>query len=666
MCGIVGFTGTRDALPVLLQGLQKLEYRGYDSAGVALCAEGSLDVVKAVGKVDVLAEKIRARSGRTSNRVCQGAEFGDEEGRMTDDKSSSSFPHPSSLIPNIRALSGIAHTRWATHGGVTETNAHPHVSNDGAVAIVHNGIVENDRIIRDMLVREGWPCVSETDSEVFAQLIARFLRALPAAGRRSRPSVPAGRPGSSPSHAVLSALREVRGTYGLVAVFRDHPGLLIVARMGSPIVIGKGTDGTYVASDPNATLAYTRDVIYLDDGEVAVCGPDGRIEVGRPGSGRIEKGVTRIEWSEEEIQKGGYPHFMLKEIMEQPDVIRNALRGRISLDEGLARLGGLVGVEERLRDIDRLIIVGCGTAYNAGLVGEYMLEELAGLPVEVECASEFRYRNPVLTPGTAVLAVSQSGETADTLAAVREAKRRGLLTLGIVNAVGSTIARETDAGVYNHAGPEIGVASTKAFTSQLAVLALLTLSFGRLRSMPYSEGRRFAEALIAIPLQIERIMARRGEIARIARRFEHARGAFFLGRKYLAPLADEGALKLKEISYIHAEGYAAGEMKHGSIALIEPDFLSVVCCPRDSVYEKTLSNVREIRSRGGPVIAMTSEGNEEIREHADETFEVPVTIEPLQPLLMAVPLQLLAYEVAIARRYDPDRPRNLAKSVTVE
>jgi glucosamine--fructose-6-phosphate aminotransferase (isomerizing) len=649
MCGIVGFTGKRDALPVLLQGLQKLEYRGYDSAGVALCAEGTLDVVKAVGKVDVLAEKIRARSRRASNRVCQGAEFGDDGGRMMDDKSSSSFLHPSSIIPNIRALSGIAHTRWATHGGVTETNAHPHVSNDGAVAIVHNGIVENERNIRDALMRGGWPCVSETDSEVFVQMIARSLRA-----------------GSSPSSAVLSALREVRGTYGLVAVFRDHPGLLIVARMGSPIVIGKGADGAYVASDPNAIIAYTRDVIYLDDGEVAACGPDGRIEVGRPGSGRIKKGVTRIEWSEEEIQRGGYPHFMLKEIMEQPDVIRNALRGRISLDEGLARLGGLVGVEERLRDIDRLIIVGCGTAYNAGLVGEYMLEELAGLPVEVECASEFRYRNPVLTPGTAVLAVSQSGETADTLAAVREAKRRGLLTLGIVNAVGSTIARETDAGVYNHAGPEIGVASTKAFTSQLAVLALLTLSFGRLRSMSYAEGRRFAEALIAVPLQIERILARRDEIARIARRFECARGAFFLGRKYLAPLADEGALKLKEISYIHAEGYAAGEMKHGSIALIEPDFLSVVCCPRDSVYEKTLSNVREIRSRGGPVIAMTSEGNEEIREHADETFEVPVTIEPLQPLLMAVPLQLLAYEVAIARRHDPDRPRNLAKSVTVE
>ncbi len=699
MCGIVGYTGTRPALPILLHGLEKLEYRGYDSAGVALCVDGGLDVVKAVGKVGVLSEKLdRLRLAPTFDLRPPPTSLAGGGFSAVIENQDRELPSPSGEGPGVGcqdqgrvrvrvAATGIAHTRWATHGGVTEANAHPHVSADRSVAIVHNGIVENDRALRAALIADGVMFSSETDSEVIAQLIASKMnsasgpslvpstlpRPLPWQGgefsgeiSKDSPLIDSSTQRLNHKEAIISALQMIHGTYGLVVAFKDDPSHLYVARMGSPIVIGKADDGAYVASDPNAILSYTRDVIYLDDGELAVISSDGSVEVERIGMGRVDKSVTRIDWSEEEAQKGGHPHFMLKEILEQPDVIRNAIRGRIALDEGTAKLGGLAGIEDKLRAMDRLIIVGCGTAYNAGLVGEYMIEELAGIPVEVECASEFRYRNPVLAPGTAVLAISQSGETADTLAAIREAKRHGLLTLGIVNAVGSTIARETDAGVYNHAGPEIGVASTKAFTSQLAVLALLTLALGRMRAMSYADGRRFAEALISIPLQMERILARRAELARIAARFEGAKSAFFLGRKYLAPLAEEGALKLKEISYIHAEGYAAGEMKHGAIALIEPGFPSVVCCPKDSVYEKTLSNIREIKSRQGTVIAITTESNFDIHEHVDDSFDVPVTIEPLQPLLMALPLQLLAYEAAVARGYDPDKPRNLAKSVTVE
>ncbi|MFH1620869.1 MAG: glutamine--fructose-6-phosphate transaminase (isomerizing) [Patescibacteria group bacterium] len=613
MCGIVGYVGKKPALPILIDGLKRLEYRGYDSAGVALQGDPLL-VVRSAGKIASLEAKT-AESGISSNPV-----------RV-----------------------GIAHTRWATHGPPLEKNAHPHADCSGRLALVHNGIVENYAELKKELIAKGHEFKSDTDTEVLAHLIEDILKS----------------DGLDFTQAVRAACLKVRGTYGLAVISSDEPEKIVVARLGSPIVLGIGDDEFFVASDMSAVINYTQRAIFLDDGDMAVLDSDG-YRVMSLDNLPVDKGVQEVDWSFEDAQKNGQPHFMLKEMLEQPEVVRNTLRGRLRLEEGLAQLGGLRDVEDKLRDLDRLIIVGCGSAYYAGLAGEYMLEEYAGIPVEVELASEFRYRKPIITPKTAVLAVSQSGETADTLAAIREAKMKGALTLGIVNTVGSTIARETDAGVYNHAGPEIGVASTKAFVSQLTVFALLTLCLGRQRQMSLTTGQEIAKYLSALPEQIQSILDNRELIDSISKKYTNATDMLFVGRKYMSPIAFEGALKLKEISYIHAEGYAAGEMKHGPIALINPSFPCFVLCPQDSVYEKTKSNLEELKARSAPLIALTHEGNHELEGLADEVMFIPKTHEFLSPILSVIPLQLFAYYVSTAKGIDPDKPRNLAKSVTVE
>jgi glucosamine--fructose-6-phosphate aminotransferase (isomerizing) len=610
MCGIIGYVGRRAALPILLEGLKRLEYRGYDSAGVCVVDDG-LKTVRSPGKIKVLEEKLAGHG--------------------------------------LAGTVGIAHTRWATHGSPVERNTHPHADCRGRLALVHNGIIENYAELRRELEAKGHGFASDTDTETLAHLIEQLLTD----GAVDLPS------------AVRAALKRVRGTYGLAVVSQDHPDVMIVARLGSPIVLGIGDDELFVASDASAILGHTRRVIFLDDGEMAILNRDG-YQVCSLDNAPVQKTPEEVDWSAEQAQKNGQPHFMLKEMLEQPDVVRNSLRGRLDISEGLAVLGGLRDVADRLRQIDRLIIVACGSAYYSGLVGEYMIEGNAGVPVEVELGSEFRYRKPIITPQTAVLAVSQSGETADTLAALREAKMKGALTLGIVNSVGSTIARETEAGVYNHAGPEVGVASTKAFVSQLTVLALLTLFLGRQRQMSVTYGNKITQELFRLPEMIQTILDQRANIELLAKRWAGAKDMLYLGRNYLAPIAFEGALKLKEVSYIHAEGYAAGEMKHGPIALIDPGFPCLVLCPEDGLYEKTKSNIQEIKARGGPIIALTTEGNAEVSQFADDVLFMPKTIEMLQPILSVVPLQLFAYYIAVAKGFDPDKPRNLAKSVTVE
>ncbi|OGL95611.1 glutamine--fructose-6-phosphate aminotransferase [Candidatus Uhrbacteria bacterium RIFOXYB12_FULL_58_10] len=610
MCGIVGYVGKKAALPILMNGLRRLEYRGYDSAGVAIVGE-SLRIVRSVGKIQSLDDRL----------------FGEK----------------------MIGFMGIAHTRWATHGVPSEANAHPHTDCRGNIALVHNGIIENYRELKEQLESAGHAFRSETDTEALVHLIEHLLKY----------------PGTTLADAVRSAVRRVRGTYGIAVVRAEEPGRVVVARLGSPIVIGVGGGELFVASDANAIIGHTRRVIFLDDGEMAVLGLDG-YQISSLDNLPIAKEPEDLEWTAEAAQKNGYPHFMMKEMSEQPEVLRNTMRGRLNAKNGNAVLGGLRDVADQAREIDRLIVVGCGSAYYAAQVGEYMLEEYAGIPVEVELASEFRYRKPIITSRTAVIAVSQSGETADTLAAIREAKMKGALTLGIVNAVGSTIARETDAGVYSHAGPEIGVASTKAYLSQVTVFALLTLFFGRQRQMSLSTGKRIAKELVRLPELVTSLLERTNEYRAVAQRYAWAEDFLYMGRKYCAPAAFEGALKLKELSYVHAEGYAAGEMKHGPIALIDEGFPSMVLCPVDSVYEKTKSNVEEIRARRGKVIAITTEGNNEMSRLADDVLYLPKTLEMLVPVLMAVPLQLFAYHAAVLRGFDPDMPRNLAKSVTVE
>lgn len=608
MCGIFAYTGSKgkDAAPILLEGLSALEYRGYDSAGLFLPGAGG---AKAIGAVKELKD----------------------------------------VIPGgYSGHSGIAHLRWATHGEPNEANAHPHADCTKDIWLVHNGIIENYKELKKDLENQGHTFSSSTDTEVLAHLIERELLKK-----------------DDFEEAVFSALTQVRGTYGLAVQYGKEPDKLIAARMGSPIVLGIGDGERLIASDPSPILKYTKDLVFLNDGEVAVLTPSSH-EVYTLNKEKIERKLETVDWSAEEAQKGGHEHFMLKEMLEEPEVVENSLRGRLVADEGRAKLGGLESVAEELKRVDRIIVVGCGTAYFAGLVGEYMLEGYAGIPVEVELASEFRYRKPVVNERTAVLAISQSGETADTLGAIREAKARGALTLGIVNAVGSTIARETDAGVYNHAGPEIGVASTKAFVSQLTVLALLTLFLGRQRGMREEDGRRIAEELASIPKKLASILARKEEVRALAKRYAHVRDFLYIGRAYSAPIAFEGALKLKEISYIHAEGCSAGEMKHGTIALISEEFPTFAVVPRDSVHEKTLSNIEEIRARRGPVIVLATEGDEKAAALAADTFFVPQTHEMLSPILSVLPLQLFAYYVACERGVNPDRPRNLAKSVTVE
>ncbi len=608
MCGIVGYVGSRSAAPILLKGLQTLEYRGYDSAG--LCVQnGKLKTVRSQGKIAALEEKAERHE--------------------------------------LEGTAGIAHTRWATHGVPEERNAHPHRDCSGNIAIVHNGIIENYKEIKKELLADGHEFSSDTDSEVLAHLIESYYSC-----------------SENPLSAVKQALRRVRGTYGLVVMFRDLPQTMIAARMGSPLVVGVGEGENIVASDASAIVAHTKEVMFLDDGEIAVVNSEG-VALCSIEKERVHKESEQIDWDMECAQKDGHPHYMLKEILEQPDVIRNTMRGRVDLEAGTAVLGGLAEVKDRLSEIERVIIVGCGSAFYAGQVGEYLFEELAGIPVEVELASEFRYRKPIITKNTAVLAVSQSGETADTLEAIREAKRKQALTLGIVNAVGSSIARETDAGVYNHAGPEIGVASTKAFVSQLVVLTLMAVQLGRLRgTLSLSRSKAVLDALAELPSQVKTVLGKRDHITSVMQALNGVENCLFLGRKFQAPIAYEGALKMKEVSYVHAEGYTSGEMKHGPIALIDKGFPSFVLCPRDSLFDKTWSNVEELKARRGPIIAITTEGNGDLE--VDHIIEVPETLEVLQPILTVIPMQLLAYEMAVARELDPDKPRNLAKSVTVE
>ena len=610
MCGIVGYTGARQAAQLLLDGLKRLEYRGYDSAGLALVRDGQIEVHKAPGKISVLEQELGSR-------------------------------------PPL-GTTGVAHTRWATHGAPNAVNAHPHTDCGGTVALVHNGIIENAGALRTALTKRGHVFRSETDTEVLAHLIEEMLAK-----------------GVSLVEAVAGALHQVEGTYGIAVVSTREPDTIVAARLGSPLLVAIGSGENFVASDASAVLAHTRSVIYLDDGEIAVV---------RPGDYRIldldavekEKAVTQVDWDLATIERGGYAHFMLKEIMEQPESLRNTLRGRLLEEEGTARLGGLNLSDEELLQVNRIVLTACGTSWHAALIGEYMMEELARIPTEVEYASEFRYRNPIVDEHTLVVGISQSGETADTLAALREAKRRGARTLGLVNVVGSTIAREVDGGIYLHAGPEIGVASTKAFTSQIAALALLTLAMGRLRALSILQGREVVRALRRLPDLVARVLAKAPEVERIAERVMRANNVLYLGRGYNFPVALEGALKLKEISYVHAEGYPAAEMKHGPIALIDDLMPVLFVAPKDAVYQKILSNVEEVRARGGRVIAVVTEGDTGVARLADQKIEVPETLDLLTPVLTVLPLQLLAYYIAVRRGCNVDQPRNLAKSVTVE
>ena len=613
MCGIVGYIGRKRADGILIEGLKRLEYRGYDSAGLAVVVDGTLQVRRCAGRIAGLAERL-------------------------------------SREPVGEATVGIAHTRWATHGGPTEANAHPHTDCSGRIAIVHNGIIENYAALKQVLAGKGHQFRSETDSEVLAHLIEDFLR-----GNGPRPL----------EQAVQMALREVSGTYGLAVISADEPDKLVVARRGSPLIVGVGPDEYLVASDASAIVEHTVNVIYLNDGEMAVLGPAG-LRTLTLDNVPVSKQVEQIEWSLEQIALGGFPHFMLKEIFEQPEALRTAMRGRIDRRETAVALGGIAPLTRELLRTRRIILTGCGTAWHAGLIGEYLLEDLAKIPAEVEYASEFRYRNPIIDDGTVVVAISQSGETADTLAALREAKQRGALALGVVNAVGSTIARETDAGVYLHVGPEIGVASTKAFTAQVTVLALISLYLGRRRFLSEPVLARYLEALEAIPDQVQRVLEQSEAVRAVAEEYAGCENWLFLGRGYQYPVALEGALKLKEISYIHAEGLPAAEMKHGPIALIHEGMPVVFVAPRCATYEKIISNIEEVRARGGHVIAVATVGDERIARYAEHVFYVPDCPAPLQPLLTVVPLQLLAYHATVTRGCNVDKPRNLAKSVTVE
>ncbi len=609
MCGIIGYIGSKQAVPILLEGLKRLEYRGYDSAGVAVLEPG-LRIEKAVGKIAKLEDHLRDRT--------------------------------------LEGTIGIAHTRWATHGEPNTINAHPHTDCTGKVAVIHNGIIENYATLKKNLVNRGHKFTTETDTEVLAHLIEEFHA-------------------GDLEGAVRAALKMVEGTYGIAVVHSDHPRTIVGARNGSPLIVGVGSGEYFVASDVSAILRHTRRVFYLDDHEMVTLTDDGpNIRTVDNGEATVSKTLTHVEWDLDMIEKGGYDHFMLKEIFEQPQTIRNAFRGRLVWEDGDAHLGGLNLSNDELRRVKRLVFIGCGTSWHAALLGEYMIEEVARIPVEVEYASEFRYRNPIVEEGTITFVISQSGETIDTLAAMREAKRKGATALGLVNVVGSTIARESDGGVYLHAGPEIGVASTKAFTSQATVLAILTLMLGRLRNMSRQEGRRLISAIEALPGQIEQILAQDHEIRAIAEAYHHHNNFLYLGRGPNFPVALEGALKLKEISYVHAEGYPAAEMKHGPIALIDENMPVVVICTRDGGYQKILGNVEEVKARKGRIIAIATEGDVDVMKKADHTITIPETLNLLTPILSVIPLQLLAYHIAVLRGCDVDRPRNLAKSVTVE
>jgi glutamine---fructose-6-phosphate transaminase (isomerizing) len=618
MCGIIGYVGKKSAAPILIEGLRRLEYRGYDSAGLAVLQDSVLQVRKKKGKIDeglALLVKREPVSGQL----------------------------------------GIGHTRWATHGVPSDENSHPHLDQSGKIAVVHNGVIENYDALRQRLLKAGHTFLSSTDTEVLAHLIGECLEKR----RKDKNDV------QPLYNAVCDALRQVIGTYGLVVISSDYPGVMIGARRGSPLIIGIGAGENFLASDSNAIVAHTRQVVFLNDYDVASITPD-HFDVQNLGAEAAQVCVSKLEFGAEDANRGEFPHFMLKEIFEQPRTVENALRGRIDMEGATARFGGLNLSSAELRSIERIVIAASGTSWHAALIGEYLIEEFAHLPVEVEFAHEFCYRNAPLDRDTVLLVISQSGETADTLAALREAKRRGHHTLAIVNVVGSTIARETDGGIYMHAGPEIGVASTKAFISTLSILSLLAVHLGRMRMLSAPRALEFLKALQAVPKQLEAILAQDKVLKQLAIKYSKAEDFFFLSRGYTYPAALEGALKLKEISYIHAEGYSAAEMKHGPIALIDPKTPTVFIVPHDAMYEKTMANLAMIRARKGPIIALATEGDEQIRKVADDVFYLPPTMDCLQPLLAAVPLQLFAYHMAVARGCDVDKPRNLAKSVTVE
>jgi glucosamine--fructose-6-phosphate aminotransferase (isomerizing) len=610
MCGIIGYVGQQKITPLLLEGLKRLEYRGYDSAGIALITQGKMIIEKQVGKISALEKVLDARQ--------------------------------------LNGTVGMAHTRWATHGVPNTVNAHPHTDSTGKIAIIHNGIIENYGAIKAKLASAGHEFKSDTDTEALAHLIEEIYSQ-----------------GIRFDEAVRLALTQVEGTYGIAVICSDEPNTIVAARRGSPLVIGIGEGENFVASDAAAIINYTKNVTYLDDGEMAILQPN-RIVVKTIHDEVVEKPIEKIAFDLGRIEKGGYDHFMLKEIMEQPQTIQDAMRGRLLKDDGTAKLGGLQKEIETLLYARRILITACGTSWHAALIGEYMLEEFFRTPVEVEYASEFRYRDPIIDRDTVLVVISQSGETADTLAALREGRRKGAKVYGICNVVGSSIARETDAGVFLHAGPEIGVASTKAFTSQVTVLSLITLLFARMRSMSAARGAEIVQELQSLPDKVKTILEQREQIRRIAEIYHKNSNFLYLGRGYNFPVALEGALKLKEISYIHAEGYPAAEMKHGPIALIDENMPVVFIATRDSTYEKIVSNIEEVRARKGRVIAVATEGDEEIKKRADHVFYIPRTLEFLTPILAIIPLQLLAYYIAIMRGCDVDQPRNLAKSVTVE
>jgi len=608
MCGIVGYIGLRSAVPVLMDGLRRLEYRGYDSAGIAFIENSSLFIKKRKGKVQDLQTTV---SSQHSSSSC-----------------------------------GIAHTRWATHGEPNEKNAHPHTDCKGEIALVHNGIIENYSTLKKYLTDKGHVFISDTDTEVLAHLVEEHFN-------------------GSLIDSVILALAQVEGTYGIAVISKKEPDKIVVARKGSPLLVGKGEGENFIASDVAAILRYTNEIIYLEDGETAEVTREG-FTVRSAENEEVLKKVQQVTWNIEMIEKAGYPHFMLKEIFEQTVSLQNTIRGRLNYEEGTARLDGLLKYMDNLKKADRIILTACGTSWHAALLGEYLIEELAGIPVEVEYASEFRYRSPIIREGDIVFVISQSGETADTLGALREAQRKGGIVLGICNVVGSTIARESNAGIYIHAGPEIGVASTKAFTSQVMVLIMTALILGRMRNLPLERGRTIVKALKQVPANVDEVLKKEKEIKKITERFFQNQNALYLGRGYNFPVALEGALKLKEISYIHAEGYPAAEMKHGPIALIDDNMPTVVIATQDAIYEKIMSNIAEIKARKGRILSIVTRGDKRIKELSDEIIEVPETETFISPIINVIPLQLVAYHVAVKRGCNVDQPRNLAKSVTVE
>ena len=608
MCGIVCYVGKKEAKPILIEGLKRLEYRGYDSAGIAVRNGRNVYLRRSVGKISELERKI---NGQVITGQC-----------------------------------GIAHTRWATHGEPTETNAHPHRDQDENVYVIHNGIIENFHTLKKKLEKDGVRFRSQTDTEVLAHLVAKHFD-------------------GDLSEAVRKTMAQVEGTFGIAVLHKQVPDEVVVARRGSPLVIGVGEDENFAASDVSALVRYTNRVIHLQDNELATLYRSD-VKISTMHAKQVQRPTEEVEWNPEDAELNGFPHFMLKEIYEQSETIQNAMRGRLEPGEGISKLGGLMPVWNDLKECRNLVIVACGTSYYAGCVGKYIFEKLTDVDVQVELASEFRYRKLNFPARTFIIAISQSGETADTLAAIREAKRKGARLLGIVNVVGSSISRETEAGVYNHAGPEIGVASTKIFVSQLIILTLLALIMGRHQRLSLTEGVEIIRAIEALPEKVEKVLSQANHIEAIAGKYCECSNWLYLGRKYNYPIALEGALKLKEISYIHAEGYAAGEMKHGPIALVNPEMPTVAIAPYDEMYEKMLNNIHEIKSRRGPVIAIATEGDLKLRDMVDEIIEIPETLDFLTPVLAVVPCQLLAYYCARFLGREIDKPRNLAKSVTVE